>query len=112
MRQPGKTQVGFLVSTIRFCTAVGRSGGDHTDWLAVLVDGDDPPFRICCFVDDLTGHIGEDRSKTWDFSGLVVDTGQGGHIHFDLDHPRSPVDPFSLVWFLPVSRSRRMSARI
>ena len=48
-----------------------------------------------CFVDDLTGDVGDDRSESWDFSGFVVDSGQGGHFHPDVDH--SPVGALALV---------------
>jgi len=61
-------------------------GGDDPDRMPVLVDGDDPPFGIGCFVDDLAGDIGDDRSKPGDFSGLVVDSGHGGHVDPDVDH--------------------------
>ena len=62
------------------------SGGDHSYRLAVLVDGDDPPFRIRCFVDDLSGDIGQDRSQSGNLGRIIVDTGQGGHIHPNLDN--------------------------
>jgi len=61
-------------------------GGYHAYRLAVLIDRDDPPFRIGRFVDDLTGHVGEDVSPSGYFSWFIVDTGQGGHIHPNLDY--------------------------
>ncbi len=70
------------------------------DWLAVLVDGDgDPPFRIGCFVDDVTGHIGNDVTPSRDFCWFIVDSGQSGHIHPDLD--RAPVTVRALLGLVP-----------
>ena len=61
----------------------------------LLVGGDDPPFGIGLFVHDSTGDVGDDRSASWDFSGYVVDSGQGGHVHPDVDH--SPVGALALI---------------
>ncbi len=55
-------------------------GGDHTYRMPVLVDGDDPPFRVGGLVDDLADDVGYDRSESWYFSGMVVDSGQGGWV--------------------------------
>jgi len=60
-----------------------------------VVGGDDPPFGIGLFVHDATGDVGDDRSPSRYFSGMVVDSGQGGHVHADVDD--SPVSRLALI---------------
>lgn len=70
----------------------GSPGGDPgVDHLVVVGVGDRiPPFRLLLLLDDLTGDVGDNRTKPGQFAWILGESGEGFEVDGDKsEKPRS-----------------------
>jgi hypothetical protein len=72
---------------VAFLRGVGASSGGSVvyDHSGVGVGDGVPPFGLLLVLGDLAGDVGDDRSVSGEFSGVVVEFGEGGEINMDVD---------------------------